>query len=104
MDNETLHTLVVDDTSYETHYTRKFSSRKAYTAPNPRELRAFIPGVIQTIHVQPGRRVRRGDPLLVLEAMKMRNDVVSAHEGVIDKVHVRVGDMVTKNQLLIEFA
>ena len=95
--------LVLDDTSYETRYTKKFASRKRWAPADPNELRAFIPGIIQAIHVAPGKRVRRGDPLLVLEAMKMRNDVVSPRDGVIETVHVRVGEMVPKRHLLITF-
>jgi biotin carboxyl carrier protein len=103
MENPTTFTLVVDDTTYETQVTRKFASRKRYAPPNPDELRAFIPGVIQALHVKEGSRVTRGAPLLVLEAMKMRNDVVSPRDGRVERIHVRVGDMVTKNQLVIEF-
>jgi len=102
-EQDTFHSLVLDDTTYETTYTRKFAARKPWEAANPNELRAFIPGVIQAVHVTAGKRVRRGDPLLVLEAMKMKNDVTSPRDGVIETVHVRVGEMVAKKQLLITF-
>jgi glutaconyl-CoA/methylmalonyl-CoA decarboxylase subunit gamma len=101
-DTETLATLVIDDTAYETRLTRKFAARKRYQPADPNQVRAVIPGVIQAIHVEEGGRVTRGVPLLVLEAMKMRNDVTSACAGTISHIHVRVGDMVTKGQLLVE--
>jgi len=47
--------------------------------------------------------VRWGDGLLVLEAMKMKNDITSPRHGVIKAIHVEVGAMVAKGQLLIEF-
>jgi biotin carboxyl carrier protein len=104
MDTTNPPTLVVDDTAYETTYTRKFAGRKRYVAPKPNEIRAFIPGIILALHVKDGDRVSRGGPLLVLEAMKMSNDMVSPRDGRIEKVHVRVGDMVAKGQLLVELA
>jgi len=99
---EKLATLVVDDTVYETRLTRKFSERKPYRPADPRQIRAFIPGVVRAIHVHEGRPVERGAPLLVLEAMKMSNDVTSSTEGIVARIHVRVGDMVTMGQLLLE--
>jgi biotin carboxyl carrier protein len=102
-ENENTVALVLDDTTYETCATRKFALRKRWAANNPDELRAYLPGVIQAIYVSPGRRVRRGEPLLVLEAMKMKNDVVSPRDGVVEAIHVRVGEMVAKGQLMIQF-
>jgi biotin carboxyl carrier protein len=97
-----LHQLVLDDTEYATRYTRKFAQRKPHEPVDPGHLRARIPGVVVSIAVQPGRKVRRGDPLLVLEAMKMRNELLSHREGVVVRVHVAPGQMVTKGELLLE--
>jgi len=99
---ESLRTLVVDDTAYETRYTGKFAARRAYTGGNPREVVARIPGVIQRLYVGRGDAVRRGDPLLVLEAMKMANDVTSPRDGKVGAIHCEVGKMVAKGQVLIE--
>ncbi len=95
--------LVIDDTPYETRYTRKFEQRKPWQPPDPRRVLAFIPGSIIEINVEPGQRVRWGDSLLILEAMKMKNDVTAAQDSVVKAVHVKKGDKVMKNQLLIEF-
>ena len=103
MTDEPSQTLSLEDAAYETLLTKKFSNRKAYCAPDPQKVLAFIPGVIQRIHVEPGQKVKRGDPLLVLEAMKMKNDVASPRDGIIKEVTVRVGQMVPKNLLLVEF-
>ena len=101
-DELTLRQLVLDDTAYATRYTRKFAERKPYEAPEPGHLRARIPGVVVSVAVQPGRKVKRGDPLLVIETMKMRNELLSHCEGVVVKVHVTPGQMVVKSELLLE--
>jgi len=95
--------LVVDDTVYVTTTTPKFARRKPYVPVDPRLVTAFIPGVVQTIHVTAGQAVRWGDRLLVLEAMKMKNDITSPRAGLVKAIHVEAGAMVTKGQLLIEF-
>lgn len=102
-DTEPLKTLVVDDATYNTQLTRKFTGRRRYTAPDPRRVEAFIPGVILKVHIKPGQVVRWGAPLLVLEAMKMRNDVTAQHDGVIKHVHVQEGQQVPKGALLLEY-
>ena len=65
------------ETSYQTTLTKKFLNRKSWVPRDPRKIICVIPGVIHKIHVKTGRHVLRGDPLLVLEAMKMQNDIVA---------------------------
>ena len=60
-------TLVIDDTEYSTRHTPKYERRRRYIAPDPDQLLAFIPGVIRTVYVKAGDRVRWGDRLLVLD-------------------------------------
>lgn len=93
----------LDDREYFTLFTRKFRKRKKYQPKDPSELTAFIPGIIQKIYVEKGQEVRRGDPLLVLEAMKMKNDVFSPVNGIIKNILVKPGEVVKKDQLLFEF-
>jgi glutaconyl-CoA/methylmalonyl-CoA decarboxylase subunit gamma len=50
-----------------------------------------MPGKVIEVRVQEGDRVRRGEVLLVLEAMKMRNEVVSPSDGVVRSLRVRAG-------------
>jgi pyruvate carboxylase len=95
-------TLVIDDTAYQTRLTKKFARRKPYAPKDPKRIAAFIPGVIRDVRVAPGDHVRRGQSLLVLEAMKMQNDLGAQDEGVIKAVHVSPGETVAKGQLLIE--
>jgi len=104
IDRQVLKSIVVDDTVYETRWTRKFAGRKNYAPKDPNRLLAVIPGVIVVISVKAGQRVRRGDPILVLEAMKMKNAITAPHDAVVKAIHVATGQMVAKNQLLVEFA
>lgn len=66
-------------------------------------VRSPMPGLIVKVNVQTGDTVRTGASLLVLEAMKMENEIRATHDGTIDRVHVTPGDAVLKNALLLEF-
>jgi len=99
---ETIRELVIGGVTYETRYTKKFDNRAPYVAPDPRFVRCVIPGVIRSVAVRKGMRVRCGDPLLVLEAMKMQNEVVSPRDGTIRAVRVSPGDTVAKGETLVE--
>ncbi|MGB3182309.1 MAG: biotin/lipoyl-containing protein [Cyclobacteriaceae bacterium] len=67
------------------------------------DLKAPMPGLIIDILVEPGQEVKKGDPLLILEAMKMENVIKSPGEAVVSAIKVNKGDGVEKNQLLIQF-
>lgn len=95
-------TLNVDGTKYRTLLTKKFKNRSKYQEKDPGMIKAFIPGTIVKVRARKGKRVKEGDLLIVLEAMKMRNVVASPVDGVIRKVHVKNMDIVAKNQLMIE--
>jgi len=82
--------------------TRKFHERKPYSPPNPKLIHAFIPGTIVKVNVKEKAKIKKGEPLLSLKAMKMNNDILSSIDGTIKKVHVKKGDIVVKNQLLVE--
>ena len=95
--------LVVDDTQYETRFTRKFRRRPFYRGADPNAVRAYIPGVVRKVLVKPGDKVGWGQSMLVLEAMKMENDIAAPREGVVRQVHVRPGQMVPKGFVMVEF-
>ncbi len=65
------------------------------------EIRAPIPGTILSVDVQPGVRVEYGQPLLVLEAMKMKNIIRAPRAGVVLEVTVQPGQSVAHNDLLL---
>lgn len=63
---------------------------------------AIMPGKITRILVQVGQRVRAGDPVCVLEAMKMENELQAKQDGVVKAIYVRPGDDVEKDRVLVE--
>lgn len=95
--------LEIDDTVYETLPTRKYLQRRPYVPHDPRRVLCFIPGIVQKIYVKSGQKIAWGEHLLILEAMKMQNDIAAPRDGVVKQVHVTVGQMVTKGQLLVEY-
>ena len=66
-------------------------------------IKAPMPGLILDIHVKAGDSVKEDDALLILEAMKMENVIVSPRDGLIKSVSVTKGAAIDKGQLLIEF-
>ena len=74
------------------------------SAAKVNELKAPMPGLIVDIRVQPGQAVQKGDPLLVLEAMKMENILKAPADGVVGSVKVELRANVQKGQVLVQFA
>ncbi len=67
-----------------------------------RAVHAPMPGLVLRVLVEPGRHVAEGDGLLVLEAMKMENELRASAAGTVKAVHAATGEAVGKNALLIE--
>ena len=85
------------------------SAAAAATGPAPASvggstIAAPIPGTVLEILVQAGDSVRAGQKVLVLEAMKMENDITATRDGVVAEVLVTAGDQVRDRQPLITFA
>lgn len=68
-----------------------------------RELKAPMPGLVLKMLVKEGDTVRKNDPLLVLEAMKMENVIKSTGDAVVKKIHALERTAVEKGQLLLSF-
>ena len=67
------------------------------------DLKAPMPGLVLSIMVEPGDSVKKGQGLMVLEAMKMENIIRTPSDGVVKSVDVKKSDAVEKNQVLIKF-
>jgi biotin carboxyl carrier protein len=65
-------------------------------------LKAPIPGLIARYLVNIGDEVKSGQPVVILEAMKMENEVRSPMNGRVEAIHVSVGETVTRGTLLVE--
>ena len=66
-----------------------------------REVKAAMPGKVVRILVQAGEAVEAGQGLLILEAMKMQNELRSPRAGVVAAIRVREGNTVTSGQVLV---
>ena len=69
----------------------------------PSSLAAPMPGLVVRVLVQPGDRVRAGQGVVVIEAMKMENELRASAAGVVRTVPVRAGNAVEKGAVLVEF-
>ncbi|HOY41834.1 MAG TPA: biotin/lipoyl-binding protein [Chitinophagales bacterium] len=65
-------------------------------------VKAPMPGLVLDILVEAGQSVKKGDNLLILEAMKMENIIKASGNGVVKNININKKDAVEKNQLLIE--
>jgi biotin carboxyl carrier protein len=64
-------------------------------------LKAPMPGMVVAVPVQAGQAVSKGDVLLILESMKMQNELRSPRDGNVERVRVDVGDRVEKKDTLL---
>ena len=65
------------------------------------QIRALMPGRVTSVLVREGDTVELGAPLLILEAMKMLNEITSPFAGRVVRVHVREGETVRKDAILV---
>ncbi len=68
------------------------------------QVKAPMPGLVLSVLVTEGQEVKKGDSLLILEAMKMENIIKSPTDGTIQKVEVTQGNKIEKNAILIKFS
>ena len=66
------------------------------------EVNAPMPGLIVEVTVEQGAAVAQGETLIILESMKMQNELKSQADGVVRSIHVEAGQAVDKNDLLVE--
>jgi len=94
--------LIIQGTVYKTTYTRKFEQRVNWEAPNDNMLYSFIPGTIIDIFVKPKQKLKEGETILLLEAMKMQNQVRMPFDGEIVKVNVKKDEVIPNRYLMVE--
>lgn len=68
-----------------------------------KDIKAPMPGLILDLKIKPGDEVKKGDVVLILEAMKMENIIKSPGDGIVKEVKVSLKQSVEKNQVLILF-
>ena len=73
----------------------------AGTTSGPAEVRAMIPGVVVAVPVAVGDRVSIGQKLVIVEAMKMQNELLAPRDGVVDRVNVVTGARIEVGDVLL---
>lgn len=97
-------TLIVDGDKYRTRYNKKFEQRRTWKNPNPKKITSSIPGTIIKVYTRVGQEVKKGDPILILEAMKMKNKILFHMDGKVKSIKVKEGEKVPKDHLMLEMA
>lgn len=87
---------------YDTIITEKWKASRDWRPPNPSHLVAAIPGTVLRIIAEVGQTLKKGDPLLIVEAMKMENCIVMPFDGTIKAISAEQGKLVKNRQLLVE--
>ena len=65
-------------------------------------VKAPIPGLVTKVCIERGDQVEAGEPLLVLEAMKMENEITAPRNGTVSELNVSVGQVVALHEVLVE--
>ncbi|KGX93303.1 pyruvate carboxylase [Pontibacillus halophilus JSM 076056 = DSM 19796] len=90
--------VVVRDQSIQT----SVKERPKMDASNPSHIGATMPGTVVNVLTESGEQVKKGDHLMITEAMKMETTVQAPFDGVVSQVHVANGDAIKVGDLLIE--
>jgi biotin carboxyl carrier protein len=94
--------LNINTTLYQTRISTKFENRKLYKPVNPKIILSFIPGTVLDIYIKTGDMVKKGDVLMILDAMKMQNKLKCPMDGKVKSIEVKKGDKVSKGTVLVE--
>jgi biotin carboxyl carrier protein len=70
-------------------------------ATGRQEVASPMPGLVVAVKAEVGRRIAAGEPLVIVEAMKMQNELGAAIDGVVKEIRVRVGQAVSAGQVLV---
>ena len=100
--DEKLGFLNINTSLYQTRLSEKFENRKSYKPADPKIILSFIPGTVLNIFIETGDTVRKGDDLMILDAMKMQNKLKCPMDGKVKSIAVEKGAKVSKGTVLIE--
>lgn len=100
--------ITINDKVYEVEVEKLEATDEVKTTPKAgptsgQVLKSPIQGTVLKVLVKPGQSVKRGEPVVVIEAMKLENDVVSEIDGVIGEVLVSERDVVNSDQPIISY-
>lgn len=100
--HDNLGKLNINHTEYTTRLSRRFLERKGFQHGTPGVVASFIPGTVVELLVKEGDMVTEGQELLVLDAMKMKNRILSHWSGRVRSIPVKPGDRLPKGAVLLE--
>lgn len=92
----------VDVVDERTHHIQSLVG-EGKAAAGPAALKAPMPGLVVRVLAEPGQTVVAGQGLVVLEAMKMENELKAGGPGVVEQVHATPGQVVEKGTVLVSF-
>ena len=92
--------VIVDDVNVESDVVRKITADPT----NNKHIAATMPGTVLKVAVVEGTKVKRGDHLLITEAMKMETTIQAPFDGVVKKISAKAGESIATGDLLIEMA
>lgn len=107
--NEKLATIKVNGSEYQVQVTTELDlllkqlGLDNLNSNRIAQIKAPMPGLVLNVLVKEGDEVKKGDSLVVLEAMKMENIIKSPADAVVKKIEVNQGDKIEKNTVLIQF-
>ena len=100
--------LIVSWKTFQFHWQRndiqaegRFISEETDEGVSDDRISSPMPGKVIQLNVQEGDTVQRGDTLLIVEAMKMENQIVAPRDATVKEVHISVNEMVDRNSVLI---
>ena len=95
-------TIALESGDFQSLPTKKYLKREAFAKESPGIIKAQIPGTVDQVLVSVGQSVRKGDTLMILEAMKMLNRIKAPVDGTVSQLPASPGSKVSKSQLLVE--
>lgn len=90
--------VIIKDESIKSSVAQRIKGDKG----NPNHINATMPGTVIKLLVKPGEQVRKGDHLVITEAMKMETTVQAPFSGIVKDIYVKNGDAIQTGDLLIE--
>ena len=87
---------------YKTLLTEKYKNRTKWEKPDERKIYSVIPGTVIKLYVSEGQKVKEGEVMMILEAMKMKNKITFPMDGVVKKINVKEDQKIPKGHLMIE--
>ncbi len=101
MENSKKITINIDYEIYHTHASKKYENKTKWEKPDNKNIKSEIPGTIIEILVKEGQKVKEGDTMVIIQAMKMNNKILFTANGTVDKIWVKIGDVIPKGANII---